>query len=457
MNLLPTILAEPSLADSFVLAQSQVSTSPSVPTTQESLVPAFLEALLQCLSTFVPNQIESSSDKEPRRESGQPAETSPSLQTLTTILIPAEKPEGDLSSPHDALAKTVRDHLDTTLMADPVDSNRQFKLINIPPAAGIPSLVNSQGAVCPTEIAAPDMCAPICRVALSDSSMLPNSYMSPALPVDSSAPQMTGFSVREVAAFSRMSSERDLARILNPAESKEMLPFSDKLEAGPNLPILDGVPDVRSEYLPVEFPFSENWIPGRLIPYRSSTVAVPAQMLFPLRGDDSMRSEESLPPIPPHLATEVSHSSIVAPIKDIKHGSDSPPLYQQIVQAVREQPQALRQEIPWRLSLRLEPPELGHLEIHVRMQGSDLEAHFRTEYPSTQFLLEQQRAQLQEHLNQLGISVRTIVISFAGEESRQHRHFERGDDWPIKKMNRPRQDAPDLGPSGENTLVNMTA
>lgn len=86
--------------------------------------------------------------------------------------------------------------------------------------------------------------------------------------------------------------------------------------------------------------------------------------------------------------------------------------------------------------LRLEPPDLGYVQIHLRLQGNSMEAHLQVENPATLTILEQQREQLHDSLAQLGISVKTFVISFHGNESQQHAYREDAQPLPIKKSNR---------------------
>jgi len=86
--------------------------------------------------------------------------------------------------------------------------------------------------------------------------------------------------------------------------------------------------------------------------------------------------------------------------------------------------------------LRLEPPDLGFVQIHLRLQGNSMEAHLQVENPATLTILEQQRGQLHDSLAQSGISVKTLVISFQGNESQQHPYREDTQPRPIKKSNR---------------------
>ncbi|MCS7168159.1 MAG: flagellar hook-length control protein FliK [Gemmatales bacterium] len=137
-----------------------------------------------------------------------------------------------------------------------------------------------------------------------------------------------------------------------------------------------------------------------------------------------------------------------------KPQSENSPVYRQTAQAVKECQDLAASKSPIHIHLRLEPPELGHVIIHVRMLGNSLEAHFRAEHLSTHTLLEQQRSLLQEHLTELGINVKTIVVSYDPEQQRRWRSWFEA---PIMKTKPLTRVANELASSSEDVIVNMTA
>jgi len=90
------------------------------------------------------------------------------------------------------------------------------------------------------------------------------------------------------------------------------------------------------------------------------------------------------------------------------------------------------------IHLTLEPPDLGAVQIQLHFQGSALEARLEVENPNTLTMLSQHREHLYNTLEQSGINVRTLVISFQGGESGHHPYREENEQLPIKKPNRPR-------------------
>ncbi len=110
------------------------------------------------------------------------------------------------------------------------------------------------------------------------------------------------------------------------------------------------------------------------------------------------------------------------------------------------------------IHLTLEPPDLGAVQIQLHFQGSTLEARLEVENPNTLTMLSQQREHLHNILEQSGINVRTLVISFQGGETGRHPYREETEQLPIKKPNRPRS-AQIIDPDGAlaNEAVNLVA
>jgi flagellar hook-length control protein FliK len=110
------------------------------------------------------------------------------------------------------------------------------------------------------------------------------------------------------------------------------------------------------------------------------------------------------------------------------------------------------------IHLSLEPPDLGAVQIHLNFQGSTLEARLEVENPNTLTMLSQQREHLHNTLEQSGINVRTLVISFQGGETGRHPYREENEQLPIKKPNRPRSvENIDSGASLAIEAVNLIA
>lgn len=134
-----------------------------------------------------------------------------------------------------------------------------------------------------------------------------------------------------------------------------------------------------------------------------------------------------------------------------------PQVYHQIVRALHDNIRQVSENSPIRVRLQLEPPELGHVEIRLQLHGSDIEAHFQVEQPTTHALLDQQRPQLENSLAHLGITVKTIVISFRGDEFPHHRHSQSWLPWPIKKLGHRNETHPNIEPASHSEHVDVIA
>jgi hypothetical protein len=164
----------------------------------------------------------------------------------------------------------------------------------------------------------------------------------------------------------------------------------------------------------------------------SSTANPESNDLSPLSHSASVREHARAAVTPDALPTPVFLQHAVDQVVP----QERPAVYHQIARAVHAHIHETHPDRPIRMQIRLEPPELGEVEIQLHYRGRELEAQFRVEQATTQVLLENQRSQLEETLAQFGINVKMLVISFQGQENQNQRHFEEPSYRPIKKLKR---------------------
>jgi hypothetical protein len=164
----------------------------------------------------------------------------------------------------------------------------------------------------------------------------------------------------------------------------------------------------------------------------SSTSKSESNDLSPLSHSASVREHARAAVTPHALPTPVFLQHAVDQVAPQERVA----IYHQIARAVHEHIHETHPDKPIRVQIRLEPPELGEVEIQLHYRGRELEAQFRVEQATTQVLLENQRSQLEETLAQFGINVKMLVISFQGQENQNQRHFEEPSYRPIKKLKR---------------------
>ena len=69
----------------------------------------------------------------------------------------------------------------------------------------------------------------------------------------------------------------------------------------------------------------------------------------------------------------------------------------------------------WSMKIRLNPAELGQIDVRLEMRQSGLDAHFQTENPLTKELIQQGSGRLKDNLGSNGMTLASMSVSSDAE------------------------------------------
>lgn len=172
-----------------------------------------------------------------------------------------------------------------------------------------------------------------------------------------------------------------------------------------------GMPTVRQEQPILELDLAEDLariVQGNLAPGTPEGTASPA---FTAPGD-ARSGAQAAQDNRSAQSTSAAHSTLSGYQLKVDH-------YQQLADRMG---QALAQRMleqidrgQWSMKIRLNPAELGQIDVRLEMRQSGLDAHFQAENPLTKELIQQGSGRLKDNLGQNGMTLASMSVSSDAE------------------------------------------
>ncbi len=173
-----------------------------------------------------------------------------------------------------------------------------------------------------------------------------------------------------------------------------------------------GMPTVRQESPLIELDLAEDLARLAQGSLATSTPEGSSSPALAAPGDARSGAQATAQDNRPAQGAAPSHSTLSGYQLKVEH-------YQQLADRMG---QALAQRMleqidrgQWSMKIRLNPAELGHIDVRLEMRQSGLDAHFQAENPLTKELIQQGSGRLKDNLGQNGMTLASMSVSSDAE------------------------------------------